>query len=163
HNQRGACLAKLRNYRGAADEMRQALRMLPSHVGMKTNLALVTALSGDFDGAEQQLASMPQTNPLTVQVLAYSQIGRGQLKEAVELYRKLATTGAYGTSAAAAGLADLAIYQGRFSEAEQILHKGANDDLAAKNADRAAIKWTSIAYSSLMAGRKREAVSAADK
>src|SRR5262249_47970507 len=50
-----------------------------------------------------------------------------------------------------------------FSEAEQILHKGADDDLAAKNTDRAAIKWTSDAYSNLLAGRKQEALSASRK
>jgi tetratricopeptide (TPR) repeat protein len=163
HNQRGACLVALRNFRGATDDFREALRMLPNHVGLKTNLALMTALSGDFEGAEQLLKSLPQMNANALQVLAYSQIARDRVADASDSYRKLGTMGPTAASTAASGLADLAIYQGRFSEAVQILEKGAADDVAAKNTDRAGIKWTSVAYANLLAGRTQAAVSAADR
>ena len=45
-----------------------------------------------------------------------------------------------GVSQAASGLGDLAIYEGRFSDAVRILAEGAAADLASKNPDRAAAK-----------------------
>src|SRR5262249_39683234 len=44
HNQRGSCLSALRKFRDAADEMRQASRMLPNLVPIKMNIALMTVL-----------------------------------------------------------------------------------------------------------------------
>ena len=40
--------------------MRQAVRMLPNHVGLKINLALLTDFAGDFETSEQQLKAIPQ-------------------------------------------------------------------------------------------------------
>ena len=163
HNQRAGCLKQMRNMRGATEELRQAVKMLPNHVGMKTNLALLMVLSGDFDGTERLLKTFPQMSPFAVQFLAYSQVGRGQLAQAAESYRKLAQMGPAAASTAASGLADLAIYEGRFSDAVGILEKGAADDVASKTPDKAAIKWTSIGYAHLMAGRTQPAVAAAEK
>jgi serine/threonine protein kinase/tetratricopeptide (TPR) repeat protein len=163
HNQRGACLAKLRNFRGATDEIRQASKMLPNHVGVKTNLALMSALSGDFEGAEQQLTSLPEVTPPAVQFLAYSQIARANVAGASDSYKRLGTMGPTYASTAASGLGDIALYQGQFSEAVRILEKGAADDLAAKNAERAAVKLTSVAYANLLAGRTPAAIAAAEQ
>ena len=71
--------------------------------------------------------------------------------------------GALGASIAASGLGDLAVYQGRFKDAVAIFDAGATADLAAKNPDRAAIKFASIAHAQLTAGRRTAAVAAADK
>jgi len=163
HNQRGACLSKLRNFRGATDEIRQASRMLPNHVGFKTNLAFMTAFSGDFEGAEQQLKSLPQMSGPAVQALAYSQIARGDVARAADSYKRLGAMGPTYASTAALGLGDLAVYEGQFSAAVRILEKGAADDVAAKSADRAAVKLTSIGYANLLAGRTRPAIAAAEK
>jgi tetratricopeptide (TPR) repeat protein len=85
------------------------------------------------------------------------------LSEAADNYRKLGTMGALGASYLASGLGDIAIYQGNFAEAIQILERGAAADLAAKTPDRAAIKFTAIGYAHLSAGRKAPAVAAAEK
>jgi serine/threonine protein kinase/tetratricopeptide (TPR) repeat protein len=163
HNQRGACLAKLRNFRAATDEIRQASRLVPNHVGIKANVALMSALSGDFEGAEQQLKSLPEMTPAAVQFLAYSQIARADVAGASDSYTKLGAMGPTYASTAASGLGDVALYQGQFSEAVRILEKGAADDLAAKNADRAATKLTSVAYANLLMGRTQPAIAAAEK
>ena len=55
---------------------------------------------------------------------------------------------AFGTSLAASGLGDLATFEGRFSDAAQIL-AGADQDLASKNPDRAAAKFASLACTTL--------------
>ncbi len=64
--------------------------------------------------------------------------------------------------AAATGLADLAIYEGRYREAVKILEKGAADDVAARNPDTAADKFSALAYVQLLRGQKRAALAAAN-
>jgi tetratricopeptide (TPR) repeat protein len=162
HNQRAACLMKLRNMRDAMGEMRQAVKMLPNHAGYRGNLALVSSLAGDFDAAEKEVQKLPQTDPRALQALAYSQLGRGLLREATDTYQKIGAT-PQGVSSAASGLGDLAVYEGRFADAVRIFEGGAATDLAAKNPDKAAVKYTSVAFAHLAAGHKGLAVAAADK
>jgi len=164
HNQRAACLVKLRNMKEAMGEMRQAVQMLPNHTGYRTNLVLLSALAGDFAAAEAEVKKLPPGDTRALPFLAYSQLGRGLLQETAASYQKLGTTGgAQGASSAASGLGDLAVYKGRFADAVRIFEQGAAADLAAKNPDRAAIKFTSSAYAHLMAGHPGPAIAAADK
>ena len=64
---------------------------------------------------------------------------------------------------AAWGLADLALYKGRFAESVRLLEQGASADLAAKNKDSAAEKFAKVAYTQLMAQHKGPAIAAAEK
>jgi len=64
---------------------------------------------------------------------------------------------------AAAGLADLAVYEGRFSDAVRILEKGAAADLEAKTLDSAADKFAELAYAQLLRGQTGAAVAAAEQ
>jgi tetratricopeptide (TPR) repeat protein len=164
HAQRAACMAKLRDLRGAIDEMQQALKVLPNHVGYRTNLALFNDLAGDFEAAEREAQAIAgDPRPQTLLPLVYSQLGRGQLKAATATYEQIGKMGALGASIAASGLGDLAVYEGRFQDAVKTFDAGATADLAAKNADRAAIKFTSIAHAEWSAGRKAAAIAAAEK
>ena len=60
------------------------------------------------------------------------------------------------------GLADIALYEGRFREAAQLLEKGAADDLLSKYSDRAAYKLATLAYTRLSQGNSAAAVAAVD-
>jgi tetratricopeptide (TPR) repeat protein len=55
------------------------------------------------------------------------------------------------------------MYQARFSDAIAILEKGAAADVAAKNVNRAAIKYAAMGFAQLMRGVKPSAVIAADR
>jgi tetratricopeptide (TPR) repeat protein len=57
-------------------------------------------------------------------------------------------------------LADLALYQGRFKEAADILQKGASADTAAHKPDAAADKLTALAYTQFLRGDKTAALTA---
>ena len=70
--------------------------------------------------------------------------------------------GPTGQSAASLGLGDLAVYEGRYSDAIRIFEQGAAADLAAKTPDNAATKFASIAYAHLRAGKTGAAIAAAD-
>jgi serine/threonine protein kinase/Flp pilus assembly protein TadD len=163
HNQRAACLLRLRQMREAMKEMRQASQMLPNHVGYRTNVALLSALAGDFQAAADEAQKLSAQDPRVLQIVAYSQLGRGMLPQAAETYQKLSSMGAVGASSAALGLGDLAIYEGRYTDAVRELERGVTADLEAKSAQRAAIKLTTIGYAHVLAGRNPQAVAAAEK
>jgi len=163
HNQRAVCLTRLRQMREAVNEMRQASQMLPNHVGFRMNLALMSALAGDFQAAADEAQKLSAQDPRVLQIIAYSQLGRGMLQPAGDTYQKLSSMGAVGASSAALGLGDLAMYEGRFSDAVREFERGVTTDLEAKNLQRAAIKLTSIGYAHVFAGRNGPAIAAAEK
>jgi serine/threonine protein kinase/tetratricopeptide (TPR) repeat protein len=163
HNQRAICLVKLRNMAEALKEMREAVAILPNHMTYRGNLALFADYAGDFATAEKEVRSIKEPSARALQALPLSLLGQGRLQEATEAYQKLATMGAWGASFGAAGLGDLALYQGRFADAVKIFDQGAAADLEAKNADAAALKFAALAYVQLQRGQSRAAVAAADK
>src|SRR5262249_36391279 len=109
------------------------------------------------------IKAIEQPDNRTMLSLAYSQIGRGLLPEATDTYQKLGAMGAAGASSAAQGLGDLAVYEGRFSDAVRIFEAGAAGDLAAKNNLKAAIKFTAVGYVHLLQRHPGPAIAAADK
>jgi Flp pilus assembly protein TadD len=163
HNQRAGCLQKLRKLGDAVSELEYSVKMLPNYVPLRSNLGLLKDLKGDFEGAEEEFKAISDPDASALLVLAYSQVGRGLLSDAAGTYSRMAATGAKGGSTAASGLADLAIYQGRFADAVKILKEGAAADLASKNPDKAAIKLTTAAYAQLLRGDKATAQTSADE
>ena len=164
-NQLALCSTQLRLMPKAIEEMRRAVEILPKYALFRNNLALYAAYGSDFQTAEQQALQVQQLNPSYAKgyiSLAFAQLGQGRLPEAVDTYRKLEKISAWGASNAASGLADLALYEGRFAEAVSILEKGAADDLAAKNSDLAAAKFAALAYAQLSRGQKSAALGAAE-
>jgi tetratricopeptide (TPR) repeat protein len=95
--------------------------------------------------------------------LAFAQVGQGQLPQATETYRTLGKIDAQGASYESSGLGDLALYDGRWSDAARIFTEGAQADLASKDADRAANKFAALAYTQLVRQQKGAAIAAAEK
>jgi hypothetical protein len=91
--------------------------------------------------------------------LAFAQLGKGQVAQAGETYQKLERINA---STARTGLADVALYEGRFNDAARILEQGAAADAAAKYPDRAALKLAALSYTRMLQGQKKQAVAAAE-
>ena len=162
-NQRAGCLLGMRQMREAMNAMKQASQMLPNHTGYRTNLALLAALAGDFQTAADVAQKLPAQDPRVLQTIAYSQVGLGNLTQAKETYQKLSGMGALGASLSPLGLGDLAVYEGAFSDAVREFERGVTTDLAAKSAERAAIKFNSIGYAHVFAGRNAQAIAAAEK
>lgn len=163
HNNRALCLGRLRDFRGAMEEMRQALTILPNHMTYRANLALFADYGGDFATAEKEVRSIPQPSAGALQALPLSLVGQGRLQEAAESYEKMSTMGAFGASFAAAGLGDLALYEGRFSDAVRIFEQAAAAAVTANNPDVAAMKFAALAYAQLSRGQHAAAIAAADK
>jgi len=163
HNQRALCLSKLRNMREAVEAMRQAVQILPKRATIRGNLAIYAAYAGDFQTADREARAIEEPYDLATLAIAFAQLGQGLLPEAADTYKQLATINARGTSWSASGLGDLALYEGRFSDAARLFEQGAAADLASKSSDRAARKLTSLAYTHLLMGRTGPAVAAAEK
>ena len=166
-NRIALCSTYLRDMQTAVSEMREVVKLVPKRAIFRVNLALYESYGGDFRTGEQEArAAQELGSPLALLPLALAQVGQEQLAQAGEAYRALGKAeglGSLGASLAASGLGDVATYEGRFSDAVRILDDGAAADLGAKNADRAAAKFASLAYAYLSRGQIGPAVVAADK
>jgi serine/threonine protein kinase/tetratricopeptide (TPR) repeat protein len=163
HNNRALCLSKVRNMREAVTEMQRTVEILPKRVLFRSNLAVYMDYATDFANAEREVGAIEEPNDLATLALAFAQLGQGRIDQAQATYQKLATMGARGASWSASGLADLAVYQGRYSDAVRMFAQGVSADLAADNPDRAARKLTSQGYAYLLKGQPAQAIAAADK
>jgi len=113
--------------------------------------------AGDFHAGEREARDVIQLNPSYEKshlTLAYAQLGQGQLAQASETYLQLAKISKFGASLAASGLADLALYEGRLSDAAKTIEEGAAADLTAKRPDAAAAKFAALAYVRLLQRQK---------
>ena len=146
------------------EEMRQVVKILPNRGLYRVNLAIYAAYSGDGPTAEQESRNALDQSPWALQSLALAQTLQGQVAQAArDLPARSAKSEELGPSYTASGLGDLALYEGRFSEAARILTQGAAADLAAKDPDRAANKLAALAYAELLRQRKPAAIAAAEK
>jgi Flp pilus assembly protein TadD/predicted Ser/Thr protein kinase len=162
-NNLALCLTYMRNMPQAVDEMRQVVKILPKRTLYRVNLALYAAYSGDFQTAEQEARAMPNPGWLGLLGLTFAQLLQGQIPQATETYQALGRVNDLGASYMRSGLADIALYEGRFSDAARMLTQGADSDLAAKDSDRAANKFAALAYTQVLAHQNAAAVAAAEK
>jgi tetratricopeptide (TPR) repeat protein len=129
------------------------------------NLAFFSSFAGDFQTGEREARAALEISPGEVAQLnlGEAQIGEGKLSEAAETYHGLEKFGARGASLATAALADLALYQGHFSQAARLLEQGAAADLQVKTPENATNKFAALAYAQLLQGQNRAAVGSAEK
>jgi len=162
-NNLALCLTYLRDIPRAMEEVRHAVEILPNRPGYRTNLALYASYATDFTAADKEARAIQAPDAYAHLALAFAQLGQGQTQQAQDTYRLLGTKGAVGASLAASGLGDLAVYEGRFSEAVRIFEQGAAADVTSKLPDRAAAKLASLAHAQALRGQSRFAVAAAKR
>jgi len=161
----GWCFAELRNFPKAVEAARKAEEIAPRGALEHINLAFFSSFSGDFQTGEREARAASDITPSEVAQLnlGEAQLGAGKLSDAAETYHGLEKFGPRGASLAASALADLALYQGRFSEEVRLLEQGANADLQVKTPENATNKFAALAYAELLRGQSRAAVAAAEK
>jgi tetratricopeptide (TPR) repeat protein len=155
------CLVHLHNVPKSLDLARRAVAILPKRAIYHSNLAMDLAYTSDFGEAAKEAAEavkLGYVNGFLIQ--AFASLGEGQTAPAVEAYHKLAKT---LPSDAATGLADLAVYEGRYSEAVKILENGLKEDLAGRQPDKdaAATKYWMLAHVQLLQQQNAKALLAA--
>jgi serine/threonine protein kinase/tetratricopeptide (TPR) repeat protein len=165
-NNLATCYAQLHNMPRAMEEGRKALELAPKDAAAQLNFALYSCYATQFQSCEQEANEVFKINANYEEAflaLAYAQTGQNQLTEAAGTYQKLQKVSSWGASLGASGLANLAMYQGRFRDAVDTLEKGAAADILAKRPDGAADKFAMLAYVQLSRGEKKAASLAADK
>jgi len=159
------CYLYLRNLHKAVEAARRAVEIIPKGALQRAALSLYSSYAGDFAGGEREAQAALALNPSfpSYLALAEAQLGLGQMSQAAETYHRLEKVNALAASLAVTGLADIDLYEGRFTEAIRKLEQGAAADLAAKNPDNAAEKFAALAHMQLLRGKKEPAVAAATR
>ena len=145
-----------RDMHGALEVARRVVDLWPRNTPQRNNLGLYAMYAGDFDSGirEQQAVLQMNANFVLAYVgLALSQLGKGEVDQARESWKKVDKFGSDGASAAAIGLADIDLYQGLTPDAAKILEKAAPADEQNKNPDAAAVKWTTLAQADVLLDR----------
>jgi len=155
-----------RDMASALEEGRRAVQIYPKNTIQQNNVGLYAMYAGNFDAAIQEQLHVREMNPSLV--LGYvgtalPQLALGHPNEATTTYHELEKLGADGVSAAAAGLADIALYQGSNADAIKILNTAASRDLANKDPDGAATKLAYLAQAQLLDGNPAEAARTATR
>jgi tetratricopeptide (TPR) repeat protein/predicted Ser/Thr protein kinase len=179
NNNLANCLTQVRDMKGAIEKVGRSAATLPHGVLYRNNLALYESYSSDFPAGEKdalEVRKMKPTYATGFVSLAFAQVGQDRPSEARETYESLEKVEPEeedpkrkeeerqkNISVARAGQADVALYEGRYKDAVQILERAAADDLSGGQKDRAAMKFAALAHSRLMQGQKPQAVAAAEK
>jgi eukaryotic-like serine/threonine-protein kinase len=149
----------------AMQEGRRFLEVYPKNVPARNNLGLYAMYAGDFDTAiaeQQAVLELNKDFVLAYVGMALSQLGEGKIDEARATWEKLKALNGHGASVAAAGLADLALYQGDVGGAQALLKPAIAAELAAKDTDSASVKNGLLINSYMAAGQPAKAAGAAD-
>jgi len=165
HENLAVCYSYLHNMPRALEEARQAVQIAPKDLLARNNLSLYACFAGDFPACEREGREVQRLNPSDEDgylLVAHSQLAQGQLPPAAQTYQQLDKLSPRGASLASSGLANLALYEGKYREAIQILDRGVAADLAAKEPDQAADKLAMLADAQLMRGDKTAAIAAAE-
>jgi eukaryotic-like serine/threonine-protein kinase len=150
----------------ALEEQRRALAVTPLSVLQRSNLSQYALYAGDFDTAAREAQQVLQENPtfeIGARTLALAKLASGQVEEAKQEYAKLEAMGPRGASMAATGLADLALYEGRLSDAVFLFEKCITVDSAAKDPDSVANNQATLALTQMALNRSADASATAAK
>jgi eukaryotic-like serine/threonine-protein kinase len=148
----------------ALEEGRRAVELDPRNLLHRSNYALYAMYAGDFDTATKETTRVIEQEPafyVAYVPLAMAALARGDAAAARDAYGRMAKTGAAGSSLATMGLADVALNEGRYAEAEKILRTGISDDQAAGNVAGMASKYLALGESYVGLGQLKPAVAAA--
>ena len=163
HNNLAICLANLREFSKAFDEVRKVVAILPNRALYRVNLASFANFSSDFRhgrtrGAEGRRAGRQRADRAGLRAGGTGPAGTGRAN--LRVGGKISD---YGASLGTSGLADLASIEGRFADAVRILEEGVAQDLKFKRPDWAAAKLAALAHTELRRRRPRAAIAAAEK
>ena len=152
-----------RDFTGALVQGIDFVKAYPSNAPAVSNVALYAMYAGDFETANRQAGKALELNPGFVKgylAKAIAAQAQNQVDEAMGFYEKAKGINTTGASLAAAGLADIALYEGRTSDAEKILEDGAATDIANNDRSSASDKLATLAtiYSEIKDRRQAIAV-----
>ena len=135
---------------------RRAVDIYPKDTRARNNLALYPMYAGDFKSAAEEANTVLQQNPAQYKAylpLAAAAFASSDLAAARGAYERMAKVGTAAASMANHGLADLAMYEGKWTEAGTILQAGLAEDEKSKNRVARSAKLIALAEVRLAEGR----------
>jgi tetratricopeptide (TPR) repeat protein len=148
--------AQLRGFTRALEIGRQAAEMYPTHVGRRNNVALYAMYAGQYETAIAESDAARKLNSEFVKAFVargLSELALGRNADAVRTFEALrGLPSAVAASYAFAGLADVALYEGRTADAIRYLKEGIAADEASKNMTALAKKRVAMADALLAQG-----------
>lgn len=148
HNNLALANFNLLRFTKALEQGKRVIDIYPRSPLYRYNYALYAMYAGNFPVADSEARTALETNanlPKAHLAIAMAALAAGNIDAAKSAYENARGAGRRGASLAAIGLADLAMYQGRFDEAVPILEQGLKEDDAAKNVAGAAAKAIALA------------------
>ena len=150
----------------AMEEARKSVELEPNNTLRKSNQAEYALYASDSAEAIRVARIALGQNPKYEKsyiVVALSQMLDGQVDAATKTYQQLQGVSPLGASMAATGLADIAMYQGKFSEAASILEHEVEADAKNPRSDWAIVKLLIQAESEMAQKRATKAAAYAEK
>jgi tetratricopeptide (TPR) repeat protein len=150
-----------RDWQKALVEGRKSVELEPKNVLRQSNLAFYELYGSDAAAAATDAQAVISRNPKYLKayiVLALSQMMEDRPEDAAKTYERLQGVNASGSSRALTGLADIAISEGKFTDAASILEKGIAADSADPNGDYAVAKLLALAEDELAQAKPAKAV-----
>jgi eukaryotic-like serine/threonine-protein kinase len=136
------------NFAKAREHGQLAIAIYPKSFKFRANYALYAMYAGDFSTAAttaRKLAKEDPTFETAYLPLAMEALAAGDPARARSSYEQAAKAGEAGASLAAIGLADIAIYQGKYDEAIAALPDAAARDEKQQNSSGAESKLLALA------------------
>jgi serine/threonine protein kinase/tetratricopeptide (TPR) repeat protein len=162
-NNLALCQTYLRSMPEAIKQMQEVVRILPNRPLYRENLSTYMSYNSDFENAEKEARQIEPQGVFTLLALAFSQMGQGQVAQAAITYERLEKVNELGASYAAKGLADIAMYQGRYSDAIVTLSRSAAADVKAGDAERGAAKYAMMGIAQVILRENKMAVASAER
>ena len=140
----------------ALEAAQYAVEIYPGSTIANANAALLSVYAGDFENAAVQCESLLESfgnfEPLHI-CMGLSKLALGNRDAAIARYEDLATVSTWGSSLAAAGLADIALYEGRLDDAAAILNEAVEVALAGDDPAGAARDLATLGHIELLRER----------
>lgn len=148
HNNLAVAHFSALNFGKALQEEKKAIQIYPRSFKFRANYALYAMYASDFPTAattaRELIKEDPKFEPAYLP-LAMEALAAGDAARARGAYQQAASAGDAGTSLAAIGLADIAMYEGRYDEAVATLPSAIRRDKDQKNAFGATAKLLALA------------------
>ena len=144
----------------------RAVEIDPELIDYRYNQSWYSLASGNIERAKEEMQKTLEIDPSYVKaflVRALIALAEGQPDEAAAAYHHAEGLSSFGASQCAAGLADLAVYEGRLKDAILIVEKGIAVDLENSWNYYAADKNLILAHIYLLQGKNNQAADAADR
>jgi tetratricopeptide (TPR) repeat protein/tRNA A-37 threonylcarbamoyl transferase component Bud32 len=148
HNNLAVAYFNKLDFPHAFEEGRRAIQLYPKSLKFRGNYALYAMYAGDFKTAAENAAAIVRENPGYIPAylpLAMDALARGDVASARSTYAHAGSIDAEGASLAAIGLADIALLEKRYADAEAMLTSAIATDLGSRNTAGAAAKTVALA------------------